>query len=201
MVKQSLNHIEALKNGVLIVRLKDISNRKQQLLKLGMQKKAEEEAARTVAVNQYIRRGFAEYFDFCPVVFVFEGQGKVLQLGQTDTLKFFDYEMNPAPSPTSTFPSYYIADFEKAYGEQIIHEGADGKKRMAAGVAGYPALVIKDPDFIPLSKPFPHEVVLAYQNKDVSQAVRELNRALKAFEIKAQKKKIKSELRNRRKNL
>ena len=198
-VRNSHSHVEALKESILLVRLKDIDQRKQRLLKLGMQKKAEEEAAQMVKVNQYIRQGFAKHFDFCPVVFVLESQGKALQAGPIDTISFFDYQMSTVPPPDLT--TYYVADFEKAYAEQILYEGADGQKRMAAGVGGYQALVIKDPDFIPLAKPFPNQVVLAYQKRDINQAIHDLNQSLYAHEVKAQKKRIKTELRNRRKSL
>ncbi len=198
---ENLDRIAVLKSGILLVRLRDMEDRKEQLIELGYKKKAEEESAAAVANNLSIGKSFKEHFDFCQTAFVYDSDGPQLKAGQFARVRFLDADLQPIQLSDQLLKNYFVADFERSYAESVVTDTADGAQRTAAGSSGVPALVIKDANLIPIPKPFPQVPMLGYQNKGIAKAVDELNQKLHHYLLKSEKAKIKLQLKEKKKNL
>jgi len=143
---QSINQINELKNGVLLVRLKTSENAIKYLEQQGKYEEAEQLFQQQKINNLEIINAFKQHFTFCPVYFFFNNQSQKILNSDFENV-FLTENLSIDSSIKLINPVYYFAEFD-------ILETSDE----ASGGTGIEALIIKDKNLKQLSKPFPFYV-------------------------------------------
>ena len=138
--KAAWEHIEELKNGVLLVRLQT-SKKKIDLLKQNSDlEKAEAVKKKQESENKSIMAAFNDYFDFCNVYFFYSENSKSIRQG--DFAHLFDGQKKPVKNLGSD-KVYYVSYTYVVFDTEF---NSSNNKYM----------VIMDKDFKQLKKPFPY---------------------------------------------
>ncbi|HPD64734.1 MAG TPA: hypothetical protein P5050_08850 [Bacteroidia bacterium] len=171
-VNLAYQHILALKEGVLLVRLKTSDNIIQHLNNAGKTEEAEKIRQQQRIENLEIVASFKKYFRFCPVYFFYSTQTAEAMSGNFKGILLNDSLQ--ADSMINFLPQiYYFAEFGYL---DLNEEGSTG--------TGIEALIIKDKAFNQLERPFPFYVrrnEFLAGSKNISQVVGMLNFNLEQF--------------------
>jgi len=146
--KVAREHVEELKKGVLLVRLKTEKAKLEALKKVGTeaQVKALENEIRTRHEN--IANAFKSDFNFCSVLFFYSHQSELIKSGEFSKLSLYDADLKPL-DPLTVLPEehIYIAEFGRIENANTSSGQID---------FGFQALVIRDVDLNQLKRPFPY---------------------------------------------
>ncbi|MBK0401735.1 hypothetical protein I5M27_01985 [Adhaeribacter sp. BT258] len=156
---QARTHIQNLKNGVLLVRLRTSEKAISSLEKAGNEQMAATLKRRQEAENKRLIAAFQQHFKFCPVYFFFSTNSEKIKAGNYMG-GFVNENLQPAADPQITERNYYVAEITDL--EQYRPEPDDLNASNNAEVS-FKALVVRDNDFHQLTKPFPY-FIKASQN-------------------------------------
>lgn len=169
---QLANHyINSLKNGVLYVRLQTKSRKIAILKRAGnitAAKKVEEDQARE---NKSIIEAFRKTFTFCPVHFFYSHDSKYILSSNLDSIKFLNDNLEHDKTVIAS-PNFLIAEIAIIQNDTSQHfAGRTGnyekdstgslneQKQYSGGTSlTFGALLIKSPQLVQLSPPFPFYV-------------------------------------------
>jgi hypothetical protein len=132
----SVEHLQNLKNGALLVRLPTAQNKIKSLLDIGLEKQANKVAREQQLENIKVFLAFKSAYDFSKVYFFYNLSSESIQNGNFKG-HLLNENLEPDPNVDYSGP-YYIAEFD------VIQ------------TTGLSALVIKDKNFNLLQKPFPY---------------------------------------------
>ncbi|MDX1942217.1 MAG: hypothetical protein SFU99_16755 [Saprospiraceae bacterium] len=186
-------HIEELKNGVLLVRLRTLEDKIAALQKIGKTEQAESVKQEQELQNQRIINGFNKYFDFCPVYFFYSIHAK--QIGQHDFSNvIFDAQGESVSSNLLEGKPFYIG----YYGD-YLEPGVSTPLNIQA-------VAILDQHFVQLASPFPKPGSSSFKPVSASisyeeQSVKNMNDKLHEFLITARYRREKQALKKARKGL
>lgn len=163
----AFNHITALKNGALLVRLKTKEKSIEAYYKSGAFSLAKKIEAEQAAENRLIMSMFKEHFTFCPVYFFYTHHTKQVQAGVKQGI-FLNNDLQPDPTIVLPADTFYIAEID-ALLETLPDEEPDepdsqpaDKQSQHAHTTLQRVLVIKDQNLIQLRRPFPFYVRLTF---------------------------------------
>ncbi len=164
--KSPKQEIRALKNSMLLVRLRTSNNKIEALIKSGHPDKAEKTEEKQKQENLKIAKAFAENFTFCPVYFFYSSA--------TSEIKSFHFSGNLMNSELKTLKGikkpvadFFVAEFTqierydgKYYDYTSLEKNEEGysekrKNYYGSPDMGFNALVIRDAKFRQLGEPFP----------------------------------------------
>ena len=161
-------HIEALKDGFLLVRIRSSSQKIQALRRMGRRTEANRLRNQQKYTNANIVKAFRSNFDFCPVYFFYAAHSKQIRDGQLDSL-VLEYDLLPVAKDKIYQKPFLVAEFA------VIQPPSNG--------AGLPGLIVLDQSLKQLEDPFPYYVrtgILGDENAEM-QAVALLNEKIKWF--------------------
>jgi hypothetical protein len=156
---QAKTHIQNLKSGVLLVRLRTSEKAINSLEKAGNEQMAATLKRRQEAENKRLIAAFQQHFKFCPVYFFFSTHSENIKTGNYSG-GFVNENLEPVAEPQITDRNYYVAEITDL--EQFRPEPDDPNASNNAEVS-FKALVLRDNDFHQLNKPFPY-FIKASQN-------------------------------------
>ncbi|MCB0580462.1 MAG: hypothetical protein KDD10_14280 [Phaeodactylibacter sp.] len=185
---QALEQAEALRSGMLLVRLQSGEQRIAALKAEGMEEQAQRAAEALKAENERIAQAFSQEWDYCPVYFFFAEHSAAVRQGQFDGY-LLDASLKAAPTEGLPGKTFFIAEF--------------GTLQPSSGNAGLNALLLMDSTFQQLEDPFPSNVMTKTLGKEgmEQQAVTMLNLKIQEFLAKTRLWKKKRELREARRGL
>lgn len=182
-------HIEQLKNGVLLVRLRTQEAKVEALKEVQKVTLAEEIQKKQEAQNERIITAFDQYFDFCPVFFFYAKDSKLIKDRSFEGI-IFDAKKENISNTTLENKAFYIADF--------------GNIEEPGVVTQLEGLSIRDSSFQQLQSPFPYAVsvnsFLAGENVE-ERTVQAFNAKLESYHISAQYRRQKQELKRAKRAL
>ena len=160
-------YINSLKKGVLLVRLFTKQKKIDALAKYNRNEEANAVKAKQDKINKSIIKAFKENFAFCPTYFFFSHDSKYILNNQLDSIKFLDSNLNIDQNIEVKNPHYLIAEFSKIQedtsknqGDYYYVRGENGVERRVKYSGGtnmdFGALIIRSPQLIQLSGPFPY---------------------------------------------
>lgn len=110
-------HIQLLKHGVLLVRLKTKQNAVLMLEARGMKEDADLMWQEQRKKNREIVKAFELIFDFCPVYFFYDENSGAVKENLYDNY-ILDYNLDTVPADTfNHYETVYFADFGQVYFE------------------------------------------------------------------------------------
>lgn len=168
----AFQHITALKNGVLIIRLKTSEQIIRHLQREGKFQEAEKISKQQNTENQEIINSFRKYFHFCPVYFFYSNNTDQALSGNFTGILLND-SLEEDSSITIQTQNYYFAEFGLL----------DPNDESISGT-GIEALIIKDKNFKQLQRPFPFYVrknEFLSGSKNISQVISQMNFNLEQF--------------------
>ncbi|MCO6493492.1 MAG: hypothetical protein J5I98_34040 [Phaeodactylibacter sp.] len=185
---QALEQAEALRNGMLLVRLPSGEQRIAALEAEGMAEQAQRASETLKAENERIAQAFSQEWDYCPVYFFFAEYSAAIRLGQFESY-LLDASLKAVPTESLAGTTFFIAEF--------------GTLQSSSGNAGLSALLLMDSAFRQLEGPFPSNVMTKTLGKEgmEQQAVTMLNLKIQEFLAKTRLWKKKRELREARRGL
>jgi hypothetical protein len=190
-------NIETLKNGALLVRLQTGEKKIAALKKAGLEEKAEEAASYQKQQNEFITQAFVKHFDYCPVYFFYADKSEEIKNGNFEYL--MDADLNKLSNSKVNESNWFLAEYALT---QDPLSGEKNVKKIPAASKGVKSIVLKNRDFVQLGRPFPYAGrVFNDEEADFYKAVMSVNTSLKEFEIEAQGRKQKRELKQKKKNL
>lgn len=148
----AIQDLKALKDGMLLVRLKSSQNQIEALQKQGLDKEAEKRKNQQYLDNKEIILSFGTTFDFCPVYFFYDVDSKKITDGEFEGVVL---NQNLSPVDPGELKSVYRA-CEFSQTEKL-------------GIHG---LIMLDQYLLPLQKPFPY-----YQRQYVFFSLMKLSKA------------------------
>ncbi|MFC5269362.1 hypothetical protein [Adhaeribacter terreus] len=156
---QARTHIQNLKNGVLLVRLRTSEKAIISLEKAGNEQMAATLRRRQEAENKRLIAAFQQHFKFCPVYFFLSSYSDKIKSGDYKG-SFVNENLELTAAPEIADRNYYVAEITDL--EQYRPEPDDLNSSNNAEVS-FKALVVRDNDFHQLNKPFPY-FIKASQN-------------------------------------
>jgi hypothetical protein len=179
--------IEAMPQGVLLVRLQTSENKIAALEEIGRTDRANATREEQEARNNRTVQAFRQYFDFCPTYFFYAPDSRRVRAGDWQAL--FDNTYKPVPSDVMKDKVFFVADF--------------GNIEQPSENAGLSALILRDSSFRQLVDPFPFYVQTSTMNRETleARAVELLNIRLKEYLFKVQLCRRKQEIRQARRAL
>jgi hypothetical protein len=191
----SVNQINMLKNGVLLVRLKTKKKSIDALRKLGKEKQANKLESNQLELNQKIVNAFRNRFNFCPTIFFYSDYSNAVRTKSFNQIFFLNDSLQHDSSITLDQTEYFlIAEFSHIEQDSAKHfdhyykaQGENGYEQRSQYYGGpnvgFPALVVKTDQFVQLKKPFPYyvktqEFVIKRKPDGV---VKKLNRKIQRF--------------------
>src|SRR5690606_30669494 len=103
------NHVENLKNGVLLVRLRTLESAIEKLETAGNDQMAATLKRRQDADNKRLVAAFQQHFTFCPVYFFFSSSSEAIEAGNFKGA-FVNENLQPAPDPEIEDMNFYVAE-------------------------------------------------------------------------------------------
>ena len=161
-------HIQALKDGFLLVRIRSSSQKIQALRRMGHRTEANRLRNQQKYTNANIVKAFRTNFDFCPVYYFYAEHSKQIRAGQLDSL-VLEYDLLPVAKEKIQQKPFLVAEFA------AIQPPSNG--------AGLPGLIVLDQTLKQLEEPFPYYVrtgILGEENAEM-QAVELLNEKIRGF--------------------
>lgn len=175
--KNATQHIQELRNGMLLVRLKSGTQRKMVLEQRGMFEKAKAVVEQQTQENQNLIMAFARHFSFCPVYFFYSDRNHFVTNGILDSVIFFNAALQEVSIPNASHTPYKIAGIGMKENEDAAYNSGNSLD----------GLIIYDEKGKQLKSPFPffHRTFSSHPKwKALSSAVGSLNRKLSDFEKK-----------------
>ncbi len=176
-------HIEQLKNGILLVRLRTQQSKVEALKEVQKAGLAETIQKEQEAQNQRIIIAFDQFFNFCPVFFFYAKDSKLIGDRNFEGIIFNANKEVVAVSALEN-KLFYIADF--------------GNIEEPGVVTQLQGLSVRDSSFQQLQSPFPYAVsinsFLAGENVE-ERTVQVFNSKLESYYISARYRKQKQELK------
>jgi len=189
-------HILAMKDGALLVRLQTRSQSIETLKDRGMEDKAKQLEERQRNQNLEYVEAFISEFDFAPVYFFRSEDSKLVKEGRLDEVVFLDGEMNADSSIKVMKKIIYTAEFgtvdpddSKRREDYRLEKDSSGVKQKptyyGSADMGFEALVIMNDQFVQLRRPFPYYVRTFGKkgiiNRSPKKTVRKMNEKLFQF--------------------
>lgn len=134
--KDAKKHLNEMKNGFILVRLKTDSLKIKALEKGGFLKEAKKAKLKLYKDNKETILSFAKTFDFCPVFFFYSDKSEEIRKGNI-LGNVFDSNLKIVEEEALKSKPFFVAKFGKT--ENL----------------GIHALILMDSYFIPLKSPFP----------------------------------------------
>ena len=185
----SIEQVETLKDGALLVRLKTSQSKIDKLLELGRSMAAEQVVKTQFADNQNIIQAFKNGYEFCPVYFFLSGNSNKVRNG--DLKNIFLNEELEIDTSIQYSGDFLTAEFGNNQGSPT--KDVDGNLTPSTSSYGLNALIVMDKNFVQLSKPFPSMVQVEI-NDDAQikyEAVKNLNQNIGYFFYDGRKWKAK----------
>ena len=183
------NQLEALKSGVLLVRLPTNKAKFAKLKELGKYDKAKKESIYMQQFHIDVMSSFERYFKYSPVYFYYSDASLAVKAGDYDGNLFDAKRKNIASLPFDKEHIFY-AEFGTVYQDEIVKK-QDGEIIKVAGLEGSKALVIRTKDGIQPPRPFPYAVPCRkMSSRKIQKAVIKLNQRLFAVQRKMKQRKI-----------
>lgn len=176
----AIEQIEALKNGALVVRLKTSDKSVAAYRKSGRNDVADRIVADRERQNMKIIKAFKDYFDFCPVYFVYATATNDLLAGKS--VKFLNDTLGVNDTVTVKGKYFLFAEYGVLNTNmQQDDSHASGTKRTdeSSNPSSNSAIFISDTSLNQLQEPFPFAQVVMMDN--YHKAVERLNGALYRF--------------------
>lgn len=185
-----------LKNGALLVRLKNNDIALSALRKSGNNVQADKIEKKQVEINRNIIDAFHQQFNFCPVYFFYSNYSEAVKKKDFDNVVFLNDSLQPDPSIKFTKKSFLIAHFgvvlqdtaqylENSTIEQNGNFSVKQTKTYYGGPSfGYEGLVISSDTFVQLRHPFPYFVRTRdseLKKKLLNRVIRKMNKQLIQF--------------------
>lgn len=198
--------IKNLKNGTLLVRLKTSEPKINALIKMGDLEEASKIKKAQDIENKKIVAAFKNNFNFCKTVFFFSNNSDNVRKGNCENIFLNDSLIIDEFKFVDTSKSIFIAEFGTIEQDTLKHlsiysyepDGDWSVKKVSNYYGGpdfgFDALIIRDKNFVQLSKPFPyytraifkslkqHPVealfiapILLHQNWSYNQTVKKMN--------------------------
>ena len=166
--RSAAEHIHALHDGVLLVRLPTKQNSIDALIKSGRTQQAEQVRVQTRDKNLELISAMNEGFTFCPVYFFYSYDSKYIVKGQLDSVTFLGADLNPDPNVDIDAKNFYTAEVSLVSqdtsqkgrnlraGEEDDVDNRNETKYYGGANMRFQALIIKDAEFNQLRRPFPY---------------------------------------------
>ncbi len=190
------NHIKALRDGALLVRLQTRSQSVETLKERGLADKAEELERRQQEENTEYLEAFVTEFDFAPVYFFRSEDSKLIKDGRLNEVTFLNHDLMPDSTIKVDQRNIYVAEFgnvdpdnDKIRQDYRLEKDSTGLKQKptyyGSANMGFEALVIMDDQFVQLRRPFPY-YVRTFGKKGIitrspAKTVRKMNEKLNQF--------------------
>ncbi|MCX6258988.1 MAG: outer membrane beta-barrel protein [Bacteroidia bacterium] len=171
---KSKSQIEALKNGLLLVRLKTFENKINALMEAGYTEDAAKVKTKQETENKKIVSAFRNYFNFCNVYFFFSNNTIEIKNRKFNNVFLNDSLVIDKTMTIDTTKSIFIAEFGNKepdtttyyyqfYKYEFIPDGNWSVKKVKryytySPYSDFYALIIRDGNFVQLKKPFPFYV-------------------------------------------
>ena len=164
----SSEEIQQLKNGFLLVRLRNVDRQVALLRQRRQRTQANRIRVQQKLVNGRIVKAFRDHFDFCPVYFFYSNNSASVINGDLDSM-VLDHQMLPVEPELLAAKKFLAAEFAD------IQPPADG--------AGLPALIVMNDRLRQLTDPFPYYVRTTVLGKEDMEenAVKLLDEKLTAY--------------------
>ena len=192
--QQAVQHIQNLKQGVLLVRLSTRMQAIQSYNQSGQKDLAEKLAAEQAEINRLIAESFKNNFNFCRVYFFYSNYSEFILSNEYDKIIFMNYNLNPDTTVNLKNEKFLIAEFARieqdtsATGWEYYKDKSSLKEneqhdalRYAGGNYGMSALIVRSNKLVQLSKPFPYYVKYRPERdhkKEINLRVQMLNQKL-----------------------
>ena len=146
--KRANESIVQLKSGALLVQLQSKQISIDAYVEKGYESIAEEIAQDQKEGNIRIMRAFNESFHFCKVYFFISDQVDEIKEKRWDEVNFINknYETDPSIILEESF--FMVAVYSKT--------GESNKDKQYRSILSFDAIIIRDEDFIEMTKPFPY---------------------------------------------
>lgn len=146
--KYANESIVRLKSGALLIQLQSKQNSIDAYIEKGYESIATEIRQEQKEGNIRIMKAFKESFHFCEVYFFLSDQIDAVRETQWEKVLFINehYEKDPSIILEKSF--YMIATYSKT--------GESKKDEQYKSILGFSAIIIKDMDFVEMTKPFPY---------------------------------------------
>ena len=161
--------INQLQGGALLIRLETKSKVINALKKSGKESQAKIIEKMQAEYNMTIVRAFRAAFGFCPVYFFYSEHSEAVRAKSFAKVRFLTYDLKADGSVKFAGGNFFTAEFGTIEGDggNDVDEGdtkqndksKEGVSEYKGGVSmGFGALLIKDDQFVQLSRPFPFYV-------------------------------------------
>lgn len=191
---EATSTIDKLQNGMLLVKLKTSENKINRYKEMGDLAKANEAIKEQQTLNANIISAFTKKFDFCPVYFFHTNDIANIKNNDFEGSIFKNIGEDLKSHPASD-TYYLIAELDVSYQDELFAKSGEETKKVA-GIGAVTALVIRDQQNFQISEPFPYQVRVIDNNKEnLNRSVTKLNKRLKEFDNKMERRKLKKKLR------
>jgi len=187
----AFDHIDMLKENVLLVRLKSEDKKIAALEKANKKDRITKTNAQLLKQNTAVMNAFRGNFKFCKVYFFYAREAKLLRQKEYNKLTLYDIDHKPVTDNSFIENGYLIAAVDYIYEFEFIEE-TDTIRKAVSGTFGFPSLVVMDKDFIQLDKPFPRRVINRGDNYLDSEEVAMLDFRLFKYYKRLQKLKARN---------
>jgi len=191
----AFEHIDTLRENVLLFRLKTENKKIEALEKYDDQSKINEINLKLLEQNKAIFKAFEDNFKFSKVYFFAGNEAKYLRKQAFDKITLYDVNQNKVINNNFLTKGYLIAAVD------YVHEFAfvgttDTIRRVVSATSGFPSLVLMDKDFVQIDYPFPRRVLNRGDNLLEKKEVLALDIQLFQFYERYQKYKIRKARRS-----
>lgn len=195
--RQSVEQIQKLKNGVLIIRLKTSNSTINAFRERGREEEAQKVEEKVKESGLELIKAFKKNFDFCDFYFVASTYTIPLKEKNFKEVIFFNEKMEIDSSIKPDLSNFLIAEYGSVesdtnsyYQGSYVNRGGEGLEKRdtysESGSFGYEALIIRDDHFMQLASPFPYNIRtwdgLIKPNKVVKKMNKELHDFLRSVE-------------------
>ncbi len=188
----SIEEVEGLKKGALLVRLKTSENKITKLREIGLEKEANKVKNEQAEENKNIIKAFKDHFNFCPVYFFMSNQSNNVRSNELTNI-FINENLETADT-IQFIGDYLTAEFSRTQG--VPGKDENGNRVATSSSYGLPSLIVMDKNFVQMSNPFPSAIRTAMFNDPIVKikAVKSLNEELFYFFYEGKRWKAKKML-------
>lgn len=182
--------LNALKEGVLFVRLPTNEAKIARLKEMGKQREAKKEAMFMKQFHLDIMKTFSQDFNFCPVYFYYSNVSKEVKGGAFDK-NIFDADRKNVDHISMERDHHFFAEFGYVHQEELTSTDQDGNSVKVAGIGGKNALVIRTKEGLQPTRPFPYSVGYNYRGSNsLKKSIQKLNDRLYNVYSKMERRKL-----------
>lgn len=190
--EQSIEQINELRNGVLLVRLKTKENTISALKERGLDNKAKQIENELYETNKAIMDAFKSNFDFCKFYFFSSKYSVFLKNKQFDSVFYYNSELVIDKNIRPLITKFYVAEYAPIESDTSSYykstkpiRGENGIEKKdnyyKQGTYGFEALIIRSDGFVQLAKPFPYYVRTWDSWIKPKKVVKKMNKKLKKY--------------------